>query len=173
MRTDRTRPQLFKRYITLSMWIVQLVSPILIHWMVIYPVHNVIHLLNNRGLMDKNYVWHDNRRHTWNRDTIAQRKSSKLLLEVTSSPSAFLNSNFPPNKFIPRIANANMNRKSRPKKVITLVMVLITTSNWYRTGLTSLKMRRSLMLRNTDRAEFPLERSISQTLKFKRRWWRY
>ena len=25
------------------------------------------------------------------------------------------------------------------------------------------------MLRNTDRAEFPLERSISQTLKFKRK----
>ena len=151
----------------------QLVSPIFIHWIVINPVHNVIHLLNNRGLMDKNYAWHDNRRHTWKTVTIAQRKSSKLLLEVTSSPSASLNSNFPPNKFIPRIANANMNRKSRPKKVITLVMVLITTSNWYRTGLTSLKMRRSLMLRNTDRAEFPLERSISQTLKFKRRWWRY
>ena len=111
----------------------QLVSPIFIHWIVIYPVHNVIHLLNNRGLMDKNYAWHDNRRHTWNTVTIAQRKSSKLLLEVTSSPSASLNSNFPPNKFIPRIANANMNRKSRPKKVITLVMVLITTSNWYRT----------------------------------------
>ena len=104
---------------------------------------------------------------------IAQRKSSKLLLEMTSCPSAFLNSNFPPNKFIPRIANANMNRNSRPKRVITLVMVLITTSNWYRTGLTSLKMQRSLMLRNTDRAEFPLQISISQTLKFKRRRWRY
>ena len=32
-------------------WIEQLVSLILIHWIVIYPVHSAIHLLNNRGQM--------------------------------------------------------------------------------------------------------------------------
>lgn len=48
---------------------------------------------------------------------------------------------------------------------MTLVMVFTTTSNWYRTGLTSLKIRSNRILRNIERAEFPRESRISQTLK--------
>ena len=49
------RQQLFKRLITLSTgqitihWITQLVSLILIRWIVIYPVDSSIQSLNNRG----------------------------------------------------------------------------------------------------------------------------
>ena len=49
------RPQLFKRWITLSTgentthWIVQLVSLTLIGCIVIYPMGSAIHLLNNWG----------------------------------------------------------------------------------------------------------------------------
>ena len=49
------RPQLFKRWIALStgqksnQWITQLVSQILIHWIVIYPVDSAIQRLRNRG----------------------------------------------------------------------------------------------------------------------------
>ena len=55
----RVRPQSFKRWITLSIgqisihWITQLVSLILIHSIVIYPMNNAIHLLNNRGQENK------------------------------------------------------------------------------------------------------------------------
>lgn len=48
---------------------------------------------------------------------------------------------------------------------MTLVIVFTTTSNWYRTGLTSLKIRSNRMLRNIERAEFPWESKISQTLQ--------
>ena len=54
-RAVSTRPQLFKRWIALSsgyisiQWIAQLVSLILIHWIVIYPVDSVVQPLNNRG----------------------------------------------------------------------------------------------------------------------------
>ena len=37
-------------------WIVQLVSPIRILWIVIYPVYNAIQLLNNWGLVELNLL---------------------------------------------------------------------------------------------------------------------
>ena len=54
-RLVSTRPQLFKRWIALSsgyisqsiQWKVQLVSLILIHQLVIYPVDSTVQLLNN------------------------------------------------------------------------------------------------------------------------------
>ena len=54
-RETGPRPQFFERHKTLSSgyisihWIAQLVSLILIHWTVIYPVDSVTHLLNNWG----------------------------------------------------------------------------------------------------------------------------
>lgn len=116
-------------------------------------------------ILRMNFFFYIKTKRTWNTDTIAHKKLSKLLREVTSFPSAFLNMNFPPNKFIPRIANANMKRNSNPKNVITLVIVLTTTSNWYRTGLTSLKIRSNRILRNIEREESFLVSRISQTLQ--------
>ena len=58
------RPQLFKRWITLSTgqitihWILQLVSLLLIQWIAIYPVDSAIHRLNNWGQMDKKMLFH-------------------------------------------------------------------------------------------------------------------
>ena len=49
-------PRLFKGWIALStgqisiQWILQLVSPIVIPWIMIYPVDSAIQHLNNRGL---------------------------------------------------------------------------------------------------------------------------
>ena len=51
--------QLFERWMPLCTgwfsihWIAQLVSPILIRWAAIYPVDSTIHILNNRGLVNK------------------------------------------------------------------------------------------------------------------------
>ena len=52
-------PRLFKGWIALSnglisiQWIVQLVSPILIRWIVIYSLDSAIQRLNNRGLFGR------------------------------------------------------------------------------------------------------------------------
>ena len=49
INTKLTRPQLFKKVDITIHWIAQLVSRILIHWIVIYPVDSAIQRLNNCG----------------------------------------------------------------------------------------------------------------------------
>ena len=58
-----TRSRLFKRWTALStgyksiQWITQLVSQVLIRWIVTYPVDSAIQRLNNRDLMEKALIY--------------------------------------------------------------------------------------------------------------------
>ena len=56
-RPDLSCPKVGSRYppdksLFSAAWIVQEVSPLLIRWIVIYPVDNAIQLMNNRDLSD-------------------------------------------------------------------------------------------------------------------------
>ena len=56
-KTPFTKLQFFKGWIALFIqWIMQLISLILIHWIVIYPVDSAIHCLNNLGQYFELYV---------------------------------------------------------------------------------------------------------------------
>lgn len=56
---------------------------------------------------------------TWNTVTMAHTKESKFERDVITFPNWFGNTNFPPNMFMPKMANVNINKNNSAKNVMT------------------------------------------------------
>ena len=105
---------------------------------------------------------------TWNTVTSAQKRSSKFARAALFSPSSSGNMYLPPKRFIPSILAVKMKRINRARKVITLSIVWIITSNWrLRAGKkrTSLNMRSSRKDRRTDILLLPSPNSSTMLKK--------